>query len=118
MGSDNQTPLVERHQARADQVVATARRHAEEIRAIAEEEAERVLAEAEREAARRLEEQAASPQNCGSLRSTKRSAYCSKLRVRQPDNETSGSSQIDATGRASPSTSVRLKSRWTPLQLP
>jgi hypothetical protein len=56
MGNGNQTPLVERHQTRADQVVATARRHAEEIRAIAEEEAERVLLEAEREAARRHEE--------------------------------------------------------------
>jgi hypothetical protein len=58
MESGNQTPMVERHQTRADQVVAMARRHAEEIRASAEEEAERVLLEAEREAARRHEERA------------------------------------------------------------
>jgi hypothetical protein len=58
MGSGNQTPMVERHQTRADQVIAMARRHAEEIRASAEEEAERLLLEAEREAARRNEEQA------------------------------------------------------------
>jgi hypothetical protein len=56
MGSGNQTPMVERHQTRADQVLAMARRHADEIRASAEEEAERVLLEAEREAARRHEE--------------------------------------------------------------
>jgi hypothetical protein len=58
MGSGNQAPVVERHQTRADQVIAMARRHAEEIRATAEEEAERVLLEAEREAARRNEERA------------------------------------------------------------
>ena len=58
MESDNQTPMVERHQTRADQVLAMARRHADEIRAGAEEEAERVLLEAEREAARRHEERA------------------------------------------------------------
>ena len=58
MESGNQTPMVERHQTRADQVVTMARRHAEEIRASAEEEAERVLLEAEREAARRHEERA------------------------------------------------------------
>ena len=56
MGSTNQTPMVERHQTRADQVVAMARRHADEIRAAAEEDAARVLLEAEREAARRHEE--------------------------------------------------------------
>ena len=56
MGSDEQTPMVDRHHARADQVLAMARRHAEEIRASAEQEAERVLLEAEREAGRRREE--------------------------------------------------------------
>jgi hypothetical protein len=56
MGSTNQTPMVEREQTRADQIVAMARRHAEEIRAAAEEDASRVLLEAEREAARRREE--------------------------------------------------------------
>ena len=56
MGNTNQTPTVERHQTRADQVVAMARRHADEIRAAAEEDAARVLIEAEREAARRHEE--------------------------------------------------------------
>jgi hypothetical protein len=40
MGSGNQSPMVERHQTRVDQVIAMARRHAEEIRASAEEEAE------------------------------------------------------------------------------
>jgi hypothetical protein len=56
MGSDDQTPMVERQQTRAGQVVAMARRHADEIRASAESEAERVLLEAEREAARHREE--------------------------------------------------------------
>ena len=58
MGSGNQSPMVERHQTRADQVLAMARRHADEIRASAEEEAERVLLEAEREAVRRHEARA------------------------------------------------------------
>lgn len=56
MDSSNQPPMVDRTQARADQVVAMARRHADEIRAAAEQEAERVLMEAEREALRRQEE--------------------------------------------------------------
>ena len=55
MDSIEQSPL-ERHQTRADQVVAMARRHADEIRAAAEEEADRLLRNAEREAARRDEE--------------------------------------------------------------
>jgi|SoiMethySBSTD1v2_1073268.scaffolds.fasta_scaffold00110_32 vacuolar-type H+-ATPase subunit H len=56
MDHGTQPPMVDRHQARADEVVAMARRHAEEIRTAAEREAERVVAEAEREAMRRHEE--------------------------------------------------------------
>lgn len=56
MGSTNQTPMGERHQARADQVLVMARRHADEIRAAAEEDAARILLDAEREGARRQEE--------------------------------------------------------------
>lgn len=52
MDSSEHSPL-ERHQARADQVLAMARRHADEIRSAAEEEADRVLRNAEREAATR-----------------------------------------------------------------
>ena len=55
MDSSEHPPL-ERHQARADQVLAMARRHADEIRSAAEEEADRVLRTAEREAAARDEE--------------------------------------------------------------
>ena len=49
MDSSNELP-VDRHQTRADHVVALARRHAEEIRAAAEQEAERLVGEAEQRA--------------------------------------------------------------------